>query len=221
MPIPSLLAVSSVHNHLIRVGIRTFADFVVETGDAISAHDFAALVGYSASGIYPYMAHECIADLAAKGALSVSAEEGVANYNKAVTAGITSIMSKMGISTVQSYHSAQIFEAVGFKQEFVDQYFAGTVSRVGGLGVADVQREENQRYDDAVAILNTPAPGSCLPWALPSGVRRAVKNTLSIRRPSTCCNMLAVRAIMRCSRNTAIICIRKGARFACAICSTS
>ena len=158
VPIPSLLAVSSVHNHLIRVGVRTFADFVVETGDAISAHDFAALVGYSASGIYPYMAHECIADLAAKGALSVSAEEGVANYNKAVTAGITSIMSKMGISTVQSYHSAQIFEAVGFKQEFVDQYFAGTVSRVGGLGVADVQREENQRYDDAVAILNTPAP---------------------------------------------------------------
>lgn len=158
VPIPSLLAVSSVHNHLIRVGVRTFADFVVETGDAISAHDFAALVGYSASGIYPYMAHECIADLAAKGALSVSAEEGIANYNKAVTAGITSIMSKMGISTVQSYHSAQIFEAVGFKQEFVDQYFAGTVSRVGGLGVADVQREENQRYDDAVAILNTPAP---------------------------------------------------------------
>lgn len=87
VPIPSLLAVSSVHNHLIRVGVRTFADFVVETGDAISAHDFAALVGYSASGIYPYMAHECIADLAAKGALSVSAEEGIANYNKAVTAG--------------------------------------------------------------------------------------------------------------------------------------
>ncbi len=158
VPIPSLLAVSSVHNHLIRVGVRTFADFVVETGDAISAHDFAALVGYSASGIYPYMAHECIADLAAKGAIAVSAEEGIANYNKAVTAGITSVMSKMGISTVQSYHSAQIFEAVGLKQEFVDKYFAGTVSRVGGLGVADVQREENQRYDDALAILDSPSP---------------------------------------------------------------
>jgi glutamate synthase (NADPH) large chain len=158
VPIPSLLAVSSVHNHLIRVGVRTFADFVVETGDALSAHDCAALVGYSASGIYPYMAHDCIADLAAKGSLAVSAEEGIANYNKAVTAGITSVMSKMGISTVQSYHSAQIFEAVGFKQEFIDKYFAGTVSRVGGLGVADVQREESQRYDDALAILDSPSP---------------------------------------------------------------
>ena len=158
VPIPSLLAVSSVHNHLIRVGKRTFADIIVETGDAVSAHDYAALVGYSASGIFPYMAHECIADLAAKGSLAVSAEQGIANYNKAVLAGITSIMSKMGISTVQSYHSAQIFEAVGFKQDFIDAYFAGTVSRVGGLGVADVQREENQRYDDAVAILASPAP---------------------------------------------------------------
>ncbi|MFR7746365.1 MAG: glutamate synthase large subunit [Eggerthellaceae bacterium] len=158
VPIPSLLALSAVHNHLIRVGKRTFADIIVETGDALSAHDFAALVGYSASGIYPYMAHECIADLAAKGALAVSAEQGIANYNKAVMAGIMSIMSKMGISTVQSYHSAQIFEAVGFKQEFVDKYFAGTVSRVGGLGVNEIQREENQRYDEAVAIEKSPAP---------------------------------------------------------------
>lgn len=158
VPIPSLLAVSSVHNHLIRCGVRTFADLVVETGDAISAHDFAALVGYSASAIYPYMAHECIAQLAADGAISVDAEKGIANYNKAVTNGIISIMSKMGISTVQSYHSAQIFEVVGFKQEFIDKHFAGTVSRVGGLGVDDIQREEDQRFDDAQAILASPAP---------------------------------------------------------------
>ena len=158
VPIPSLLAVSSVHNHLIRAGVRTFADLVVETGDAVSSHDFAALVGYSASGIYPYMAHDCIRELAAKGDLAVSAEEGIANYNKAATAGIVSIMSKMGISTVQSYHSAQIFEAVGFAQPFVDKYFTGTVSRIGGLTVADVQREEDKRYDDALAILKSPAP---------------------------------------------------------------
>lgn len=158
VPIPSLLALSAVHNHLIRVGKRTFADIVVETGDALAAHDFAALVGYSASGIYPYMAHACIADLAAKGAVAVSAEEGIKNYNKAAMAGIMSIMSKMGISTVQSYHSAQIFEAVGFTQEFIDRYFAGTVSRVGGLGVHEVQREENQRFDDAMALLASPAP---------------------------------------------------------------
>ena len=158
VPIPSLLAVSSVHNHLIRAGVRTLADLVVECGDAISAHDFAALVGYSASGIYPYMAHACIADLADRGDLDVTAEEGIANYNKAVTAGIVSIMSKMGISTVQSYHSAQIFEAVGFTEEFTEKYFAGTVSRIGGMGVAEVEREQSERYDSALAILKSPAP---------------------------------------------------------------
>ena len=158
VPIPSLLAVSSVHNHLIRAGVRTFADLVVECGDAISAHDFAALVGYSASGIYPYMAHACIEDLAERGDLDVTAAEGIANYNKAVTAGIVSIMSKMGISTVQSYHSAQIFEAVGFTEEFTDKYFVGTVSRIGGMGVAEVEREQSERYDSALAILKSPAP---------------------------------------------------------------
>lgn len=96
------------------------------------------------------MAHECIADLAAKGALSVSAEEGIANYNKAVTAGITSIMSKMGISTVQSYHSAQIFRGCWFQAGIRRSVFCWHRFRVGGLGVADVQREEDQRYDDAV-----------------------------------------------------------------------
>ena len=158
VPIPSLLATGAVHNHLIRAGVRTFADLVVETGDALCAHDFATLVGYSASGIYPYMAHDCIRGLAARGDLDVSAEEGIANYNRAVTAGIVSIMSKMGISTVQSYHSAQIFEAVGFNDEFIDRYFAGTVSRVGGMGIADIECEENKRYDDALAILKTAAP---------------------------------------------------------------
>ena len=158
VPVPSLLAVGCVHNHLIRAGVRTFADIVVECGDAVSPHDFAALVGYSASGIYPYNAHACIRDLAARGDLDVTAEQGIANYNKAATAGIVSIMSKMGISTVQSYHSAQVFEAVGFTPEFVNAYFAGTVSRVGGMGVEDVERDQNERYDAALAILKSPAP---------------------------------------------------------------
>ena len=158
VPIPSLLATGAVHNHLIRAGVRTFADLVIECGDALSAHDFAALVGYSASGIYPYMAHDCIEALAERGDLDVTAEEGIANYNRAVTAGIVSIMSKMGISTVQSYHSAQIFEAVGFTEEFTDKYFVGTVSRIGGMGVAEVEREQSERYDSALAILKSPAP---------------------------------------------------------------
>ncbi len=165
VPVPSLLAVSAVHNHLIRAGVRTFADIVLECGDALSAHDFAALVGYSASGIYPYMAHAVIADMAEKGDLAgkdgepLTAEQGIANYNRAATAGIVAIMSKMGISTVQSYHSAQIFEAMGLAPEFVDTYFAGTVSRVGGLGVADVEREQRERTAAAEALEKSPAPG--------------------------------------------------------------
>ena len=158
VPIPSLLALGSVHNHLIRAGVRMLADLVVETGDAISAHDFACLVGYSASGIYPYMAHDCIRDLCARGAIALSADEAVANYDKAVTSGITSIMSKMGISTFQGYHSAQIFEIIGLSDELVDRYFTSTTTSVGGLDVNGVQREQDGRYDSTLALAKSPAP---------------------------------------------------------------
>ena len=122
------------------------------------AHDFACLVGYSASGIYPYMAHECIRDLCERGELDVDGDTAVANYDKAVTAGITSIMSKMGISTMQGYHSAQIFEILGLDDAFVDECFTHTSTRIGGLGVEGVQRELNERYDKAIALDKTPAP---------------------------------------------------------------
>ena len=158
VPIPSLLSLGSVHNHLIRKGVRMFADLVVETGDAICAHDYACLVGYSASGIYPYLAHDAIRDMADKGELAVDAETAVANYDRAVTAGITSIMSKMGISTMQGYHSAQIFEILGLSDEVVDEYFTSTSTRVGGLTIDGIQREESERYDAAMAIAKSPAP---------------------------------------------------------------
>ena len=158
VPIPSLLSLAAVHNHLINVGLRTDADLLVETGDAMRAHDFACLVGYSASGIYPYMAHECIRDLCERGELDVDGDTAVANYDKAVTAGITSIMSKMGISTMQGYHSAQIFEILGLDDVFVDECFTHTSTRIGGLGVEGVQRELNERYDKAIALDKTPAP---------------------------------------------------------------
>ncbi len=158
VPIPSLLAVASVHNHLLKAGIRTSADLIVECGDAITPHDFALLVGYSACGIYPYLAHDTIRSLAAKGELGVDAATGIANYNKAIVSGIVSVMSKMGISTMQGYHSAQIFEAVGLSQELIDRYLCGTVSRVGGLGISDVQRECNERYDEMLAQQKSPAP---------------------------------------------------------------
>ena len=158
VPIPSLLSLAAVHNHLINVGLRTDADLLVETGDAMRAHDFACLVGYSASGIYPYMAHECIRDLCERGELDVDGDTAVANYDRAVTAGITSIMSKMGISTMQGYHSAQIFEILGLDDAFVDECFTHTSTRIGGLGVEGVQRELNERYDKAIALDKTPAP---------------------------------------------------------------
>ncbi len=169
VPVPALLAVGAVHNALMRAGLRTFADLVVECGDAISAHDFSALVAYSASGIYPYRAHALVArmaeegDLTAKDGRAIGAEEAIANYNRAAVAGIVSIMSKMGISTVQSYHSAQIFEAVGLASKLVDRYFTGTVSRVEGLDVDGVERELNERFDAACAMGVSPAPN-----ALPS-----------------------------------------------------
>lgn len=177
VPIPSLLSLGSVHNHLIRVGLRMRADLIVETGDAISPHDFAALVGYSASGIYPYLAHDCIDALVASGALRTAAEDarsaggGVvsdalrlgaedarSNFNRAITAGIVAIMSKMGISTMQGYHSAQIFEIVGLGDKLVERCFAGTTSRIGGLELDGVQREADERYRESLALRSCGTP---------------------------------------------------------------
>ncbi|MDO4796539.1 MAG: glutamate synthase large subunit [Coriobacteriales bacterium] len=152
VPIPSLLALGSVHNHLIRMGMRICTDIVVETGDAISPHDFAALVGYSASGIYPYLAHDCIEDLARREVLQASPEEAKANYDRAILAGIVSIMSKMGISTMQGYHSAQIFEIVGLSDSLVQRCFAGTTSRIGGLGLQEVQDGLSERMRRARSL---------------------------------------------------------------------
>ena len=157
-PIPSLLAVSSVHNHLLRAGIRTNADIIVETGDAITAHDFAALVGYSASGIYPYLSHETIKHFCETGAIDVEPAQAIANYNKAIVAGIVSIMSKMGISTMQGYHSAQVFEVLGLNQEVIDKHFVGTVSRIGGMGIDDIQHECDIRYNRMLEQAKSIAP---------------------------------------------------------------
>ena len=158
IPMPSLLAVASVHNHLLRKGLRTHADIIVEAGDAITPHDFAALVGYSASGVYPYLAHDTIASLCERGVIALDAAEAQRNYNKAVVAGIVSVMSKMGISTMQGYHAAQVFEAVGLAESFVNEHFTGTVSRIGGLDVDDVQRECDERRAILDRMRQSPAP---------------------------------------------------------------
>ncbi|MGI6754543.1 MAG: glutamate synthase large subunit [Atopobiaceae bacterium] len=156
--VPSLLMLGSVHSHLAQKGLRTRADIVVECADAITPHDFACLVSYSASAIYPYLAHDCIRQMAHDQKISVDADEGIERYNTAVTQGIVHTMSKMGISTMQGYHSAQIFEIVGFADDFVAKNFSGTQSRIGGLGVADIEREARERYCEACALLKSPAP---------------------------------------------------------------
>ena len=136
----------------------------MECGDALSSHDFSALVGYSASGIFPYEAHAQIAAMAQEGDLAdasgraLNAQEAIANYNRAAVARMVGIMSKMGISTAQSYHSAQIFEAVGLADGLINRHFTGTVSRVGGLDLPQIQDEMERRYDAAQAITRSPAP---------------------------------------------------------------
>lgn len=159
VPVPSLLSVASVHNHLLRCGIRTQVDLIVECGDAVTPHDFATLVGYSASGIYPYLAHDTIRSLCARHVIDGGPDEAIARYNKAIVSGIVSIMSKMGISTMQGYHAAQVFEAVGLSSDLVDRHFTGTVSRIGGLALDDVQRECDERYALALAQAQSPSPG--------------------------------------------------------------
>lgn len=148
-PIPALLAVAGLHHHLVREGTRTQVSIVAETGEAREAHHCALLVGYGANGICPYLAYETVAELADDGLVSVDAKTASANYQKALTGAITKIASKMGISTVRSYHGAQIFEALGISSEVVELYFTGTPSRIGGVGLHEIEQEILERYAKA------------------------------------------------------------------------
>ena len=144
-PIPSLLLVSAVHHHLVREKTRTRVGLVVETGDAREVHHMALLKGYGAAAINPYLAFETIDDMIASGLLSgVTPRQAQRNYIKAASKGILKVMSKMGISTVASYTGAQVFEAIGLAPDVIGEYFPGTVSRIGGVGL-DVLAEEVAR----------------------------------------------------------------------------
>jgi glutamate synthase (NADPH/NADH) large chain len=142
-PIPSLLAVSAVHHYLIREGIRGKVGILVESGDIWETHHFATLIGYGASGICPYIAFETIADMNRRGMIDgeFTDDELFKNYTKAVDKELLKIFSKMGISTLQSYRGAQIFECIGLNKSVTDKYFTGTVSRIEGLGLAEIAKE--------------------------------------------------------------------------------
>jgi glutamate synthase (NADPH/NADH) large chain len=146
-PIPSLLAVAAVHHHLIREGTRTRIGLVIESGEPREVHHFALLVGYGASAVNPYLALETIDDLVKQGLVPGPADAAEKKYVKAVSKGIVKVISKMGISTIQSYHGAQVFEAIGLNQDFIDEYFTWTATRVGGIGIDVVAREARIRNE--------------------------------------------------------------------------
>jgi glutamate synthase domain-containing protein 2/glutamate synthase domain-containing protein 1/glutamate synthase domain-containing protein 3 len=151
VPIPSLLAVSAVHHRLIEVGLRHLAAIVVETGEAREVMHVALLVGYGAGAVNPYLAYETIAALSRRGDADVDAQTGIEQYIKAVQLGLLKIMSKMGISTLQSYRGAQLFEALGLARELIDTYFPGTVSRIEGARLEEIVAESLARHTDGYA----------------------------------------------------------------------
>ncbi|MGV1014289.1 MAG: glutamate synthase large subunit, partial [Methyloceanibacter sp.] len=146
VPIPSLLATSAVHHHLIRCGLRTSVGLVVETGEAHEVHQFATLAGYGAEAINPYLAFETIEAMGPELDEELTVEEANKRYIKAIDKGILKVMSKMGISTYQSYCGAQIFDAVGLRSDFVAKYFTGTNTQVEGVGLEEIARETVERH---------------------------------------------------------------------------
>ncbi len=156
--IPALLATAGVHHHLIRQAKRTQISILVESAEPREVHHFALLFGYGADCINPYLAYEAVKHLLKEAELNLNWETGQHNYIKAVEKGILKILSKMGISTLQSYRGAQIFEAVGLGEEVIERYFTGTVSRIGGLDLDTIGRETILRHEEAYAQRKIEAP---------------------------------------------------------------
>lgn len=154
--IPSLLAVSTVHHHLIRKGYRGAVGIVVEAGDVWEVHHFATLIGFGATAVNPYLALETITGFESE--LEVKSEKLIQNYIYAINNGLLKIFSKMGISTLQSYHGAQIFEILGLHKSVVDRYFTGAVSRIGGLGLDEIAKETLIKHNRVFKLNNRPDP---------------------------------------------------------------
>ena len=149
-PIPALLAVAAVHNHLIRKVLRTEIGLILESGEPREVHHFCTLIGYGVTAINPYLALETVRDLQARKRLGdITPEQAEKNYIKAAVGGIMKVMSKMGISTVRSYHGAQIFEALGLNTNFINKFFVNTPTRIGGIGLGGVANEALARYERA------------------------------------------------------------------------
>ena len=156
MPIPSLLAVSAVHQHLVKTKKSTSLAIILESGEPREVHHFATLLGYGASAINPYLALETIHELIDSHMLDKDYYAAVDDYNHAVISGIVKIASKMGISTIQSYQGSQIFEAIGISSDVIEKYFTGTVSRVGGITLEDIEENVEKLHSEAFDPLGLP-----------------------------------------------------------------
>ena len=146
---PSLLALSGLQQHLVRTKKRTSVAIILETGEPREVHHFATLLGYGACAVNPYLAHETIRQLIDTGMLQKDYYAAVDDYNHGILSGIVKIASKMGISTIQSYQGAKIFEAIGLKEEFINKYFTDTVSRIGGIGIEEIAQDYLARHSQA------------------------------------------------------------------------
>ena len=148
-PIPSLLALTAVHNHLVRERKRTQVALIIESGEPREVMHFCLLIGYGASAVNPYLAIESLEDMAQRGRLQVSFETALKNFKKAINKGLLKVFSKMGISTLQSYRGAQVFEAIGLNEELIEKYFTGTPSRIQGVGLKVLAREAQMKHEYA------------------------------------------------------------------------
>ena len=156
VPIPALLAVSAVEQHLVRTKKRTAVSIILESGEVRDVHQTACVLGFGARAVNPYLAHECIEELICLGLLDKDPHTAIDDFDKALLNGVVKIAAKMGISTIQSYQSARIFEAIGLSDEVIDRYFTGVASRVGGIGIRELEEGIAYRHDRAFDPMGLP-----------------------------------------------------------------
>ncbi len=203
-PIPSLLAVSAVHHHLVRSKERTTVALVVESGDAREVHHIAMLIGFGAAAVNPYLAFESIEDLIREGELTgIEPAAAVRNYLKALGKGVMKVMSKMGISTVASYTGAQAFEAVGIDRDVIDEYFAGTPTQLGGIGL-DVSspRRSSSGIVARIRRIRPNAFTAASRWAVNTHSAVRASCICSHRKWCSCCNIRPGPPATTSSRST-------------------
>ncbi len=156
VPIPALMAVSAVEQHLVHTKMRTAVSLILESAEVRDVHQTACILGFGARAVNPYLAHECIGELISLGLLDKDLHTAIDDYDQALLNGVVKIAAKMGISTIQSYQSARIFEAIGLSDQVIDQYFTGVASRVGGVGIKELEEGISYRHDRAFDPMGLP-----------------------------------------------------------------